>query len=184
MGLTTGNFPPVDPATFMDTPYRERLKVLSRHWAEYGFGAPKITAIIYIAKLLVFYVGIGAVIITATSGYSPFEPSQWWDEPIIWQKAVMWTMLLEALGVAGSWGPLAGHFKPMTGGVAYYLRRNTIRVPPWPDKVPGTKGTHRTPLDLLRASFPGGSVTGAPKVRAMEIIARCVYRRLPVRRLQ
>ncbi|MEQ8211054.1 MAG: anthranilate synthase component I family protein [Lacipirellulaceae bacterium] len=28
-----------------------------------------------------------------------------------------------------------------------------------------------TPLDLLRASFPGGSITGAPKVRAMEIIA-------------
>jgi para-aminobenzoate synthetase component 1 len=27
------------------------------------------------------------------------------------------------------------------------------------------------PLDVLRASFPGGSVTGAPKVRAMEIIA-------------
>ena len=28
-----------------------------------------------------------------------------------------------------------------------------------------------SPFDLLRASFPGGSITGAPKVRAMEIIA-------------
>jgi para-aminobenzoate synthetase component 1 len=32
--------------------------------------------------------------------------------------------------------------------------------------VPGRDG-----VDLLRATFPGGSITGAPKVRAMEIIA-------------
>ena len=59
MGLTTGNFPPVDPATFMQTPYRERIKMLSRHWVDYGFGAPKITMIIYIVKLLFFYIGGG-----------------------------------------------------------------------------------------------------------------------------
>ena len=34
------------------------------------------------------------------------------------------------------------------------------------DLAPGSDA-----LDLLRAAFPGGSITGAPKVRAMEIIA-------------
>jgi para-aminobenzoate synthetase component 1 len=36
--------------------------------------------------------------------------------------------------------------------------------------VCGRLADGRTVLDLLRAAFPGGSITGAPKVRAMEII--------------
>jgi para-aminobenzoate synthetase component 1 len=38
-------------------------------------------------------------------------------------------------------------------------------------EVRGTLRAGCGPLDLLRAAFPGGSVTGAPKVRSMEIIA-------------
>jgi para-aminobenzoate synthetase component 1 len=38
-------------------------------------------------------------------------------------------------------------------------------------EVRGRLGEGKGPVDLLRAAFPGGSVTGAPKVRAMEIIA-------------
>ncbi len=67
----------------MDEPYRERIKVLSRHWAEYGFGAPKITPLIYIAKLLVFYVIGGLLLATLTTGLNPFEPGVWWDQPIV-----------------------------------------------------------------------------------------------------
>jgi para-aminobenzoate synthetase component 1 len=37
-------------------------------------------------------------------------------------------------------------------------------------EVRGQLNTDRSAWDLLRAVFPGGSVTGAPKVRAMEII--------------
>jgi para-aminobenzoate synthetase component 1 len=37
--------------------------------------------------------------------------------------------------------------------------------------VRGELRTGLTAIDLLQASFPGGSVTGAPKVRAMQIIA-------------
>jgi hypothetical protein len=148
MGLTTADFPPVDPATFMQTPYRERTKTLARHWAEYGFGAPKITGVIYIVKLLFFYVLGGVLVATLTSGLDALHPAEWWNEPIVYQKAVIWTVLLECLHLAGSWGPLAGHFKPMTGGPRYYARVNTIRLPPWPDRVPFTRGDARTRLDV------------------------------------
>ena len=37
--------------------------------------------------------------------------------------------------------------------------------------IVGQMNEHLGPLDLLKAAFPGGSITGAPKVRAMEIIA-------------
>jgi para-aminobenzoate synthetase component 1 len=37
--------------------------------------------------------------------------------------------------------------------------------------VEGTLSSECGPLDVLRTSFPGGSITGAPKIRAMEIIS-------------
>ena len=37
--------------------------------------------------------------------------------------------------------------------------------------IVGQLDVHHTPVDLIRAAFPGGSITGAPKVRAMEIIS-------------
>jgi para-aminobenzoate synthetase component 1 len=36
--------------------------------------------------------------------------------------------------------------------------------------VTGRLAPGRDPFDLLRASFPGGSITGAPKIRAMQIL--------------
>jgi hypothetical protein len=149
MGLMTGDFPPVDPATFMGTPYRDRLKTLTRHWVEYGFGFPKITQWIYIVKLLFFFALGGILVGTLTSHLNPLHPSAWFDQPVFYEKVILWTLLLECLGLAGSWGPLAGHIKPMTGGFRYYGRPSTIRVPPWPGKVPFTAGDERTLGDVL-----------------------------------
>jgi hypothetical protein len=132
----------------MEQPYLERVKTLSRHWVEYGFGFPKITQWIYIVKLVFFYV-LGAILVgTLTSHLNPLHPSAWFDQPIFYEKAVLWTVLLECLGVAGSWGPLAGHISPMTAGFRHYARVQTIRMAPWPGKVPFTGGDERTPIDV------------------------------------
>ncbi|MGV9709908.1 DUF3556 domain-containing protein [Gordonia sp. NPDC003424] len=148
MGFTQPDFPPVDPKTFLDKPFLDRMRVLGAHWAEYGFGTPKMVHVIYLVKVFVFYAGVGITLATLTSGLNPLHVTEWWNQPIVYQKAVLWTVLVEILGLGGSWGPLAGHFKPMTGGLLYWLRPNTIRLPPWPDKVPFTKGDSRTPVDI------------------------------------
>lgn len=149
MGFKTGDFPPVDLETFTSRPLQERIRALAVHWAEYGFGTPRQVHMVYVAKLLVLYLGAGITVATLTSGMNPLQVSSWWNEPIFYQKAVLWTCLLEAIGVAGSWGPLAGKFAPMTGGILYWARTGTIKLPPWSNRIPFTSGDSRTPLDVV-----------------------------------
>ncbi|RPA66391.1 DUF3556 domain-containing protein [Gordonia oryzae] len=149
MGFTTPNFPPVEPETFLDRPFLDRLRVLGAHWAEYGFGTPKLVHTIYLLKICVLYIAAGLCIATFSSGFNVVDVGSWWNELIVYQKMVLWTVLLETLGLGGSWGPLAGHFKPMTGGFLFWLRPETIRLPPWPGRVPFTKGDTRTIADVV-----------------------------------
>jgi para-aminobenzoate synthetase component 1 len=46
--------------------------------------------------------------------------------------------------------------------------------------IEGTLARGRHALDVLRGAFPGGSITGAPKVRAMQIIEECEPQRRSV----
>jgi hypothetical protein len=148
MGFTKADFPPVDPETFLQQPLMERMKVLALHWVEHGFGSPRMIHTIYIVKLLVFYVLGGVAVATLTSHLPPFwDVAGWWNQPIVYQKAVLWTVLLETIGVAGSWGPLAGKFKPMTGSIRCWARPGTIRLRPW-RRVPLTAGDRRTWFDV------------------------------------
>ncbi|MFI7699547.1 DUF3556 domain-containing protein [Nonomuraea sp. NPDC049480] len=149
MGFTKGDFPPVDVETFLGKPLRERLKELALHWVQYGFGTPKMIHTIYVVKLLLLYVAGGTALVTWTSGAGPFwDVAGWWNEPIVYQKLVLWTVFLEVTGLAGSWGPIAGKFKPMTGGIVFWARPGTIRLRPW-KRVPFTGGDRRTVVDVL-----------------------------------
>ncbi len=149
MGFTKPDLPAVDPETFLQTPLLERMRILAVDWAENGFGSPRMVHLIYIVKLAVFFAIGGITVATATSGLPAFwHVSEWWNQPIVYQKVILWTVLLEAIGVAGSWGPLAGKVKPMTGGIYFWIRPGTIRLRPW-RWVPYTDGDRRTWLDVV-----------------------------------
>jgi uncharacterized membrane protein YkgB len=148
MGFIKPYLPDVDPDTFLKKPLMDRMRILAADWAENGFGSPKWIHTMYIVKLVVFFAIGGITVATLTSGLPAFwHVTEWWNQPIVYQKVILWTVLLEAIGVAGSWGPLAGKAKPMTGGILFWARPGTIRLRPW-KWVPFTNGDRRTWFDI------------------------------------
>src|SRR5918994_6498266 len=141
MGLLDPAPPPFEVEEWRRRSHLERIKPLAQDWALNGFGTPVAVYFLYVFKILA-YAGLGALLIFGTSGW----PS--WSEPIVFQKAVVWTMLWEVLGLGAGSLPLTLRFSPMIGGVLYWLRPGTVRLPPWPDKIPFTRGTTRTALDV------------------------------------
>jgi Transmembrane protein of unknown function (DUF3556) len=149
MGFIDPSPPPMEYEEWRRRPHLERIKVLAQDWALNGFGTPSFVYLLYIVKLVV-YAGGGLLLISATSdGLGGLGSlGDWWTEPIVFQKAVIWTMLWEVLGLGAGSLPLTLRFSPMIGGVLYWLRPGTTRLPPWPERVPLTRGTRRTLFDV------------------------------------
>jgi hypothetical protein len=114
-----------------------------------GFGAPGIIYLLYVVKLIVFVVGAALVISATTPGLGGLgDVTDWWTEPIVFEKAVVWTMLWEILGLGSGSMALTARYNPPIGGVLYRLRAGTVRLPPWPGRLPLTGGTRRAPVDV------------------------------------
>lgn len=177
MGYRTAELPPVDLDEFAKIPFFERMKMLQLHWVEQGFGTPKQTGTFYAWKIFL-YALFGLIVAGAfTSGLEFNDIGGWWNEPILYQKLMIWTILMEVMGLAATCGPLAFHFDPPIGGILYWWQNDTLRVPPYPNHVPLTKGGRRTPWDtglykLILASLvlllflSGDPVPGLPESSA------------------
>ncbi|OLT51022.1 hypothetical protein BJF89_07680 [Corynebacterium sp. CNJ-954] len=149
MGLLTPDLPPGDPAAVGTMPFRDRMKVMCHHWGEYGFGVPKVILMFYIVKMAA-YVGLGILIVGLTTpdlgGFSNF--AAWWNEPVVYLKLMVWTILFEIVGLSASSGPMSFNINPPFGGCLYWARPKTLRLPPWPGKVPFTSGDSRSWFDV------------------------------------
>src|SRR5688500_4273930 len=149
MGFLQPSPPPFDLEEWKRQPFLTRLKANAQDWAVNGFGTPGVVYLLYIVKLAIYLVGGLILIGVTTPGLGgPGDFGDWWSEPIVFQKLAVWTLVWEILGLGSGSMPLALRFSPPIGGVLYWLRPGTVRLPPFPDKVPFTRGCPRTPLDI------------------------------------
>ncbi|MFT4201293.1 DUF3556 domain-containing protein [Gordonia sp. (in: high G+C Gram-positive bacteria)] len=150
MGFLKQDAPQVDDFEAWSKGTRaEKIVPMARHWAEVGFGTPVVLHLFYVVKILA-YAGIALGIVLLTPGIGGIgEIDRWWTEPIVFEKVVLFTMLFEVVGLGCGFGPLNNRFFPPMGSILYWLRPKTIRLPPWPTRVPLTRGTTRTPVDVV-----------------------------------
>ncbi|MDZ4266406.1 MAG: DUF3556 domain-containing protein, partial [Mycobacterium sp.] len=149
MGFLKQDAPVVDYEQWSKGTRAERIVPMARHWAEVGFGTPVVMHLFYVVKILL-YVLAAWLIVLSTAGIDGFtDVGSWYAEPIVYQKVVFFTMLFEVVGLGCGFGPLNNRFFPPMGSILYWLRPKTIRLPPWPDRIPLTGGDSRTPFDVL-----------------------------------
>jgi len=139
--------PPYDPSEWVKLPLPERARAVCEAWALQGYGAPLAIYTLYVLKIGL-YVGGWAFFCGFTPGLDSLANiADWWLAPVAFQKAILWSLLFEALGLGCGSGPLTGRYFPPIGGVLYFLRPGTTKLPLWP-ALPLLGGARRTWLDV------------------------------------
>jgi hypothetical protein len=149
MGFLTQDTPVIDFEEWNKGTRAQKIVPMARHWAETGFGTPVALHLFYVVKICLYILG-GWLIALSSKGIDGFtNVATWWTEPIVFEKVVLYTMLFEVIGLGCGFGPLNNRFFPPMGSILYWLRPKTIRLPPWPGRIPLTGGDARTPVDVL-----------------------------------
>jgi hypothetical protein len=141
--------PPVDVTEWRKLSQIAQLRPLAIRWVEYGTDTPGFIHIFYVVKMAAYIWG-GLAIIAATPGFAGIgDIGTWWHEPVVYQKIIAYTCLIELLGLGQSTGPMCFKFLPPFTAVFHWGRTGTLRQPPWPKHVPGTDGDTRTIVDAV-----------------------------------
>ncbi|OBH49279.1 DUF3556 domain-containing protein [Mycobacterium sp. E2479] len=143
------NMPRIDVTEWLTHGRSERIKPMARHIAENGMGNPDVFYVLYSVKIGLYILG-GVFFVLSTQGIDGWGTiGTWWNEPIVFQKVVLWSLLFEVLGLGCGFGPLTGKIAPPMGSPLYWLRPGTIRLAPWPNRIPLTGGDRRVMFDVV-----------------------------------
>lgn len=148
MGFLDPVAPPYEPLEWAKKPFSEKSRMVCRAWAMQGYGTPHLVYGAYALKV-VLYVAGWILFCSFTRGMGGLRSiGSWWLEPVAFQKAILWSMLFEILGLGCGSGPLTGRYFPPLGGFLYFLRPGTTKLPLFPG-LPILGGSRRSWLDVL-----------------------------------
>lgn len=138
--------PPYDPLEWAQKPFAEKSKLVCGAWAMQGYGAPLAIYLVYAVKVLLYVAG-WLFFCRFTPGMGHLSNfGAWCFEPEAFQKAILWSLLFEILGLGCGSGPLTGRYMPPVGGAIYFLRPGTTKLPVF-EGAPIIGGYRRTWLD-------------------------------------
>lgn len=132
MGLLDPTPPPYDALEWAQKPFSERAKMVCAAWALQGYGSPLGVYVAYLAKIALYVAVWVAFCGTSPELGGPRTIASWWLHPVAFQKAIVWSMLFEVVGLGCGSGPLTGRYAPPIGGALYFLRPGTTKLPFFP----------------------------------------------------
>jgi len=147
MGFLAPTPPPYDALEWAKKPLVERGRMVCEAWAMHGYGTPHGVFLAYALKVALYVSGWMLFCRFSHSLGGPTTIASWWLHPIAFQKAIVWSLLFEILGLGCGSGPLTGRYFPPLGGCLYFLRLRTTKLPLFPG-LPILGGHRRTVLDV------------------------------------
>lgn len=146
MALLRPDPPPYDPLRWAKLPLAERGRLGCQSWALQGYGAPVAIYVVYALKIVAFIAAWVFFCSRSPSLGGLWNIGSWWLAPLAFQKAIVWSMLFEGLGLGCGSGPLTGRYFPPIAGALHFARPGTTKLPLFPN-LPVLGGIRRTWLD-------------------------------------
>lgn len=145
--LPSPKLPDYDIAAWQKRPFPERLRSACQSWAVDGYGTPPLVYFVYLLKIGLY---VGAWLFFCAQSDTLGRPgsiASWWHRPEALERAVIWSMAFEGLGLGCGSGPLTGRYFPPLGGFLYFARPGTLKLSLFP-RLPLLGGERRTLVDV------------------------------------
>lgn len=175
MGFLDPKPVPYDAVAWRRLPLHERGRLVCQAWALDGYGTPIAVYLVYALKVA-FYIGVWIAFCTMGEHETLANIGSWWLSGVAFQKAVLWSMAFEGLGLGCGSGPLTGRYFPPVGGALHFLRPGTTKLSMVP-RVPWLGGIQRTWLDVaLYVALMGTALWAllSPQIRSEQLWALAI----------